>query len=106
MNQTQHVVSHQLKVWLGHPLAQSERVSLRQSRVPLPAQSSGDSRKPAGARVCWTEVCREIPGAVPCAVGIFVTQGRKPSLVAKGFVDGSIGTLEEYESQATGPWEG
>ena len=46
------------------------------------------------------------PTAVPCGLGIFVTQGRKPALVAKGCVDGSIGTLEEYEIQATGPWEG
>lgn len=43
---------------------------------------------------------------VPCAVGIFVTQGRKEALVTKGYIDNSIGPLEEYEVQASGPWAG
>lgn len=43
---------------------------------------------------------------VPCAVGIFITDSRKQTLVNQGFVDNSIGTLEEYEAQASGPWAG
>lgn len=46
------------------------------------------------------------PSGIPCAVGIFVTQTRKEDLVTKGFIDNSIGPLEEYEVQAAGPWEG
>lgn len=46
------------------------------------------------------------PDGYACGIGIFVTDSRKDALKLKGYVDGSIGSLEEYEIQATGPWEG
>lgn len=46
------------------------------------------------------------PDGLVCSIGVFISEERKAELKRKGYVDGAIGSLEEYEIQATGPWEG
>ena len=46
------------------------------------------------------------PAGVSTGVGVFISEDRKKDLKSKNLVDGAIGSREEYEIQATGPWDG
>lgn len=52
------------------------------------------------------EFRKNYPDGLSVGVGVFLSQDRKKVLQRKGYVDGAIGPLEEYEIQANGPWDG
>ena len=52
------------------------------------------------------EFRKNYPDGVSVGVGIFLSEHRKATLKNRGYVDGAIGSLEEYEIQASGPWDG